>query len=143
MFIDYEIEGKPISYSVYDKSYRLNHVEGVGEVNSNNTLVSNMSSILTELIHEVGRLCDNYASDLFIWWESVENYMAQCKWESRAFFFGLRKMGVDDKSYIANRLYNSDNLSEYREVLILRFELEAGTNRYNITLDRVDIIKTR
>lgn len=64
----------------------------------------NYSRILTILIQEAGRVCADYASDLFISWESLLDEAEKKMKEKADFtlttFFGFREQGVDGPFYI-------------------------------------------
>lgn len=66
---------------------RWNTLEGKWEIN--------YSSILTRLIQEAGRWCNNYASDLFIHWESIKEKIDNGTMSSCSYVFGFRESGVD------------------------------------------------
>ena len=50
----------------------------------------NYSSILTKLIQECGRLCEAWASDLFITWNSIEQKLKEKTMETSTYLFGIR-----------------------------------------------------
>lgn len=78
----------------------------------------NYSSILTKLIKECGRLCESYASDLFIDWSNIELKLKEKTMETSTYLFGIREMGVDHDEFILNR-YNSNGRHanyEYRKI---------------------------
>ena len=83
-------------------SAQMDVVTSMGEVN--------VSSIATKLIQNVGRYCDNYASDFLITWKSIEECLnAKYNGETRdVFAFGIRQLGVDGNDYIVNRLREWD-----------------------------------
>lgn len=80
----------------------------------------NTSGILTRLIHEAGRFCLHYASDLFIIWKSVEKYLSVCGHENRqaAFVFGFRESGVDPASFVVENFRNGTGYV-YRSLYVL------------------------
>ena len=59
----------------------------------------NYTSILTALIKEAAQ-CENYASDLFIDWRSVMEFLEDPAPGKRVWWFGFRDLGVDDKVFI-------------------------------------------
>ena len=64
----------------------------------------NCSSILTKLIQETGRFCEQYASDLFIHWKKIEKKLNDPDYEGGCYFFGIRESGVDSTSYIDHEI---------------------------------------
>lgn len=84
----------------------------------------NCSSILSKLIKEVGRLCDAYASDLFIDWKNVEKLLTErCEDEQvDDFLFGIRQYGVDHKAYVEIRFDSNADAARYtyRDIYLLR-----------------------
>ena len=52
----------------------------------------NYSSILKKLIQECGRLCESYASDLFITWNGIIRKLKEKSMETSAHLFGIREM---------------------------------------------------
>lgn len=87
----------------------------------------NTSDILTKLIQAAGRLCDRYASDLFISWHVIEDVLRNYDYTNGKFLFGFRKDGVDHTGYILNRLNNGTELYFYREMWLLEIKTE---NKY-------------
>lgn len=84
----------------------------------------NYSSILTKLIQQTGKYCQNYASDLFIDWNSVERELEKGEDINETYIFGLRTMGVDHKFYYENRvnhpeLYGAPNYHEVWELTVI------------------------
>ena len=56
----------------------------------------NYSDILTKLIQDAGRICDNYASDLFIHWKyDIIEPMEKCELTTTTYEIGFRKCGVE------------------------------------------------
>lgn len=101
----------------------------------------NTSSILTRLIQEAGRFCENYASDLFIDWQDVEcsvDLFSCAEKIEKVFLFGFRQDGVDGENFIFSR-YNSGNHSnpraEYRSMW--RLDISADGRKIEMTLGRV------
>lgn len=76
----------------------------------------NYSSILTELIHQAGRWCEYYASDLFISWETVMQYLYNPEIENKSFLFGFRACGVDHDSFIFSRFSDDEYTEVYRSI---------------------------
>jgi hypothetical protein len=81
----------------------------------------NTSSILTKLIKIAGRLCDDYASDLFILWScDIDEPLKAGNMESQTFVFAFYDSGIH--SGIHHKclwdIYKDDD-SYYREVWFL------------------------
>ena len=66
----------------------------------------NYSDILTKLIQECGRLCESYASDLFITWSGIMRKLEEKTMETSAYLFGIREMGVDHNEFVLSRCNN-------------------------------------
>lgn len=104
----------------------------------------NLSSILDILIKEAAQ-CTRYASDLFISWEQVEEFLKKEKpGLSKLFFFGFRDMGVDHLAYIQAK-YDPRNIGitpDYRCIYMLQGKFE---NEYSIsfTLFEIEVIGFR
>lgn len=93
----------------------------------------NCSSILTRLIQECGRLCESYASDLFIIWNEIIQKLKEKTMETSAYLFGIREMGVDSSEFIISR-YNSDCYAkhEYRKIYRLDVIVEGDSIRMEL-----------
>lgn len=78
----------------------------------------NYSSILTKLIQECGRLCESYASDLFITWNRIAREIERETMETSAYLFGIRERGVDHTEFILSRYnnYGYQAMYEYRKI---------------------------
>ncbi len=101
----------------------------------------NWSDILTVLIQDAGRFAERHASDLFIGWKTVEQFLlsADPKELDRTyvFAFGIYESGVDHNEFLMEKLkgtkqapygYISAPRAGYRRVLALgiRFEGDDG-----------------
>lgn len=94
----------------------------------------NYSSILTKLIQECGRLCEAWASDLFITWNSIEQKLKEKTMETSTYLFGIREMGVDHNDFILMR-YNNDGYCakyEYRKIYRLNVIVEDDLIRMEL-----------
>ena len=87
----------------------------------------NMSSTLTELIHLAGRYVEQWASDLFIFWNChIDNKeVLQDKEWNETWYIGFRRQGVDwsnapweDKENKVYQEYNHNN-HFYRRIVKL------------------------
>lgn len=100
-------------------TYAYKPISALGYARSNGAYDINHSSILTELIHEAGRYCESFASDLFIDWQRVLETIDEAEpGMKRTFLFGFRQQGVDHDSFIFSR-FNSYGYSaklEYRSL---------------------------
>lgn len=77
----------------------------------------NYSSVLTRLIQEAGRVCESYASDLFISWEDLMENFTDYRAESDSVLFGFRRGGVDHTEWVmrnAEKGATSDYYSIWR-----------------------------
>ena len=91
----------------------------------------NYSSILTRLIKECGRLCESYASDLFITWNSIVRKLEEKTMDTSAYLFGIREMGVDHNEFILSRYDNNGCYArhEYRKIYRLDVIVEGDSIR--------------
>ena len=93
----------------------------------------NYSSILTKLIQECGRLCESYASDLFITWNSIMQKLEEKTMETSAYLFGIREMGVDHNEFILSRCNNGSRAYyEYRKIYRLDVTIEGDLIRMEL-----------
>ena len=104
-------------------------IQEVGYV-SDGKLDINMSSTWSFLIREVGRLVDNYNSDLLINIRSIEKdfndeFFLKCDTADTAYLFGLRKNGVDHTGYV-NYEIEMGNRGKYRAIYKLEFHKEGN-----------------
>ena len=92
----------------------------------------NESSILTKLIQETGRFAERYASDLFIDWQSVSKYIESGCTDSKTWFFGIRKDGVDHEAFINSRMDNDSRYwyHNYRKIYRLDAIVESKDYGY-------------
>lgn len=82
----------------------------------------NVSDILTKLIKEVGRLCEDYASDLFVQWKyNIADKLDDGTLRSTTEIFAIRESGVDHKEWYEIRK-NDNGCNYYREVWFLDIE---------------------
>ena len=94
----------------------------------------NYSSILTKLIQECGRLCESYASDLFIDWNIIDEKLQEKTMETSVYLFGIREMGVDHNPFILSR-YNNNGCRakyEYRKIYRLDVIVEGDSIRMGL-----------
>ena len=87
------------------------------------TVSINYSSVLTRLIQEAGRICEFYASDLFIGWRTIAESLEDGSVETGSRLFGFRKSGVD----------------EARSILYWRNETSRALPDHYSTIWRLDI----
>ena len=95
------------------KKYYSNVIEARGR-----NFDINYSSILTKLIQECGRLCEAWASDLFITWNIIDRKLKEKTMETSTYLFGIREMGIDYNEFILNRYENNGcfAMHEYRKI---------------------------
>lgn len=71
------------------------------------------ASILSKLIEQAGRWCENYSSDLFTHWDAIRKEFSflHMDEETKCYMLGFRKNGVDI-------VHNTEkaNLDEYRSI---------------------------
>ncbi len=73
----------------------------------------NYSAILTKLIQEAGKVCQHYASDLFIFWESLVKELKSGEITASKRVFAMYESGIDgESSYLRG-------VNEYLQVWIL------------------------
>lgn len=90
----------------------------------------NYSSILTDLIHDAGRWCESYASDLFILWNcDIEKNLTNDEWKGGTYHFGFRQMGVDGDGFYEN---NKDTPYYYRKERELKVIIEGKDIRMEL-----------
>lgn len=94
----------------------------------------NYSSILTKLIQECGRLCESYASDLFITWNGIVQKLKEKTMRTSVYLFGIREMGVDSNEFVINRYnnYGSYARHEYRKIYRLDIIVEGDSIRMEL-----------
>lgn len=104
----------------------------------------NMSSTLTELIHYAGRYTDNWASDLFIFWNyNIENEeIKRNKDWNTTWYIGFRESGVDwsnEEWKEGNKVYEQKkgNMYYYRRVVKLEIKPDADKDYINMTMTEV------
>lgn len=129
---------KPIGTDVLETSGELTANLFTGE----RTVSINYSSILTRLIQEAGRICEFYASDLFIDWRSIVEALDDGSVETGSRLFGFRKSGVDEaKSILYWRNETSRALPDhYSTIWRLDIDVELvapGRERVKMKLYRV------
>lgn len=99
----------------------------------------NYSSILTRLIQSAGRFCINYASDLWIDWQNIENRLTGENLYTDGvyeYLFATRKQGVDHASYILSNANNGKYLSDYYSEI---FKLTVKVVNDIITMELVEV----
>lgn len=91
----------------------------------------NVSDILTKLIKEVGRLCDSYASDLFVIWKEIQQKLDNGTMQSTRYVFAIRDSGVDHALWYEN---HKDEPNYYRAVWFL--DVETTEKKIKMTLHK-------
>ena len=88
-------------------SYPLKKETGNGfDLCDSSKVYVNYSDILSFLIRQAGKICERFASDLFIDWESVEKFLHSEKNGYKRFVFGFREYGVDHDSFVESKINN-------------------------------------
>lgn len=92
----------------------------------------NYSDILTFLIKKAGTICEYYASDLFISWDSLKKEMEKQgrDYNGGKYLFGFRETGVDHNSSVFCRL-NTYGLENFKEQIKELYLLEVSIKRIN------------
>lgn len=92
----------------------------------------NVSDILTKLIKEVGRLCDSYASDLFIAWNVIQEKLdnGTIRGDDR-YVFAIRDSGIDHAVWYEN---HKNEHNYYRAVWFL--DVETTEKQIKMTLHK-------
>ena len=97
----------------------------------------NYSSILTKLIKECGRLCESYASDLFVDWNGIQQKLKEKTMKTSAYLFGIREMGVDHSKFVLSR-YNNNSHAYYEYRKIYRLDVIIDDNSIRMKLYEVE-----
>ena len=98
----------------------------------------NYSSILTKLIQECGRLCESYASDLFIDWNIIDEKLQEKTMETSTYLFGIREMGVDHNPFVLSRYNNSGCHAKYEYRKIYRLDIIVDGDSIRMELYEID-----
>ncbi len=101
----------------------------------------NISSILTKLIQEAGRWCKSYASDLFIYWSSLQKQVEDGTIESGSHLFGFRETGVDDESSIFHKYANYGYIPGYEYRAIWRLDVNVDVEHSKLTMTLYEVIR--
>ena len=99
----------------------------------------NTSSILTRLIQEAGRYCEHYASDLFIDWITIDEFISSNPeaGDNRTFLFGFRRFGVDHAGFVLSRFDNEQQYAEGEYRSMWRMDITVDSDEMRIVLGRV------
>lgn len=98
----------------------------------------NYSSILTKLIKECGRLCDSYASDLFITWNEIVQRLKEKTMETSAYLFGIREDGVDHNEFVLSRYNNNGCYAKYEYRKIYRLDVVVSSDVIKMELYEIE-----
>ena len=108
-------------FSVYSGRYEINY-----------------SGILSTLIGEAGRFCEAFASDLFIDWSFVVDYIKNASENARmSYLFGFRQYGVDHAEYVLNRYNNEQGYAKHNYRSLWRLDVVTEGKEIKMTLGRV------
>ena len=98
----------------------------------------NYSGILSTLIQEAGRYCEQFASDLFIDWRRVLQYIENPDIDTEiSFLFGFRQFGVDHTEYVFGRYESEKDRARYNYRSMWRLDVSVFGDDINLTLGRV------
>lgn len=95
----------------------------------------NTTGILSFLIREAGRLCDEYASDLFIDWRSIEDNLSNIDYTGGNYLVGIRDYGVDNDLFILSRLNNAPEYYGMNHYYRAMYAVEILIDNDNITMN--------
>lgn len=98
----------------------------------------NYSSVLTKLIQECGRLCESYASDLFITWNEIYQKIKEKTMETSAYLFGIREMGVDHNEFVVSRYNNNGCYAKYEYRKIYRLDVVVSGDVIKMELYEIE-----
>ena len=98
----------------------------------------NYSTILTKLIKECGRLCERYASDLFIDWHNIEEDIRNKIIGTSTYLFGIREDGVDHNEFILSSYNTNGYNAKYRYRKIYRLDVIVDDERIIMRLYEVE-----
>lgn len=100
-------------------------ITATGQVGDDGKVEINYSSHLTKLIQEAGRWCRYYASDLFLWWNSMLKALA-ADHSSASYLFGFRESGVDSADEIIRQYQAAGHVMSDRYRAIWRLDVEVN-----------------
>lgn len=100
-------------------------ITATGQVSDTGKVEINYSFHLTKLIQEAGRWCRYYASDLFLWWNSMLKALAADR-SSASYLFGFRESGVDSADEIIRQYQSAGYLMGDRYRAIWRLDVEVN-----------------
>ena len=98
----------------------------------------NYSDILTKLIQECGRLCESYASDLFITWDNIVRKLEEKAMKTTTYLFGIREMGVDHSEFILSRYNNNGCYAKYEYRKIYRLDITIKCDLIRMELYEIE-----
>ena len=98
----------------------------------------NYSSVLTKLIQECGRLCESYASDLFITWNGIYQKIKEKTMETSVYLFGIREMGVDHNEFVVSRYNNNGCYAKYEYRKIYRLDVVVSGDVIKMELYEIE-----
>ena len=98
----------------------------------------NYSDILTKLIQECGRLCEHYASDLFITWSRIVRELENRTMETSSYLFGIRENGVDHTEFVLSRYNNNGYEEMYKYRKIYRLDIIVEDDSIKMKLYEID-----
>ena len=119
-----------------DFSTKRYHAEGIKARGRNFDI--NYSSILTKLIQECGRLCEGYASDLFITWSEIVRKLDEKTMGTAVYLFGIRELGVDHNEFIISRYNNNGYHAKYEYRKIYKLDITVDDDLITMELYEIE-----
>ena len=96
----------------------------------------NYSSILSRLIQEAGRFCENFASDLFIDWQSIELDLEKPDFSGGVYLFGFRQSGVDHNTFVLSRYNSEGDYAKHNYRSLWRLDISVNDRDIKMELGR-------
>ena len=96
----------------------------------------NYSSILSRLIVEAGKFCEDHSSDLFISWSMIEKELHDMNYCGGVYLFGFRQYGVDHSEFVLNRYDNYGKFAKYEYRSLWKLEIMIKNDEITMKLGR-------
>ena len=124
------------------------YISGYGEAFEKQVATLNTSTILTALIQDAGRYCLCYASDLFIWWASIQKLIKKMnEKKSASLLLGFREDGVDSSDSVISSFGTGESvqrtIASYKYRSIWRIDLTFDENTGRLAMDAYEAEFTR
>lgn len=98
----------------------------------------NYSSLLSQLIFECGRFCEQFSSDLFYDWKGIQELLDERLMGTSTYLFGIRRMGVDSKNFILARYNENGERAFYSYEKIYRLDVETNNGEIAMKLYEIE-----